>query len=449
MIRAIGVIAVLAGLPVPAYADSGVHDAAFDRIPFGEWVRAKDRGPFLWEVSPTLPVLSDHQRFVIQLRVRVDLFTVASRWKQRPLELFIEISDKQGRRYQGHYSEEFGKLIGVNPGAVAQFSPRVFLTPGEYEGTVAIYSPLSGDHAVKHRRFKVERIPGDPFPHAWESLPAVEFCRAHDEPDWFFEPEVTGRMNLAVPIHGSRTVAVIANISQSESASGSPRSRDRNWSFLVPELKFLLQFDLRPSTFDLCVLDVPERKVLVRSSDVHELEWKPLRVAYAGTRPHTVAVESLSRRAESAAFLIDEIDRAQRAGKVVLVLSSPYRFVSTQEVSTGPPKEHWAEGTVYYLSYWPSWVPLYWAGRDTTLVHRDRRSGGRLGPEFDRIGPLLKKRGARTFEAKGPADFRSQIAKFLREIQDYSGKIEPGSPSPITRPWTLLFGGRSAKKLAR
>src|SRR5580658_1845745 len=296
----------------------------------------------------------------------------------------------------------------------AVFSQLLFLVPGDYRVSVAIFANATGEHNAVQRKLHVAPLKNDPLPGVWRDLPAVEFLPPAMLPDGWYLPSIVGKLRLAVETHEPAHVDLVVNLTPSEQLTGSTRVQNRNFGVLLPATKVLSQVDWGSSTFSLALLDLSRRRVTWQQENAGELDWSKAGSSLAEVNPGIIDVKSLEQRQFSAGFFVDEIRRrigatketAPRGTHVLIVLSSAVQFTSGQELRPialdGP-----TDARVFYIRYQPP--PQIYFGPPGG----DRRARTPIRTGYiviDQLEPLLKPLEPRLFEVSTPEQFRKALA---------------------------------------
>lgn len=101
------------------------------------------------------------------------------------------------------------------------------MLPGAYVVSVALFDQTTQERSFKRHRIRAKAPPGDPLPHAWDGLPAVEFLPARaDAPDEWCLPSITTHLALSVPMHRPVRLDVLVNATPGGNMAGSSRRCD-------------------------------------------------------------------------------------------------------------------------------------------------------------------------------------------------------------------------------
>ncbi|MCU1261522.1 MAG: hypothetical protein JWO80_4407 [Bryobacterales bacterium] len=398
----------------------------FTTVPFQEWLTRGEQGPFRWTSRVATVYLSNHQRLTAEVEVRLDGVDLAKRRGKGEMLILVQFTDIAGRVYQDHGSIDLEKIQESMKRSDVVYSQPVFVTPGDYEVTVAILDTATNEHAIRKQSAHVAPLKSDPLPQAWRDLPSVEFIAATEPPDSWYRPAVKGKLNLPLDTRQEVRIEVIVNLTPSEQASGSFRVQDRNLSALLPALKAISQIEASKATLNVSLLDLTRRKVVFRQEDVHELDWSKMRGSLAEATPGSIDVKSLEDRGHNAAFFVSEVARriasAGEKPPVVIVLSSPVEF--EQGADLRPINVSAVESRVFYIRYHAQSERRMIAARDPRMIGRARIGGppgGRGGMQaphvpIDQLEPTLKPLNPELFDVQTAEEFRKALASLMQEV---------------------------------
>ncbi len=143
------VSAACLGAPTPV--DNGSLDPLFTKLNFSEWKNDKSTVPFKWNVEIDPIVLSNHQRFLTQINVRIDGEELLSRKGNGELLVLFQFQDSAGHLYQDHGVLD---LRIVEVGAKSQiiiYTETAFVMPGTYPLSIGILDTTSKEHWFRSR----------------------------------------------------------------------------------------------------------------------------------------------------------------------------------------------------------------------------------------------------------------------------------------------------------
>jgi hypothetical protein len=428
-------LAAMSWIPYLAYACSvalwaqpGLPDPVFDRIPFDQWLKESGDAHIRWTMAVLAPAFSAHQRMSGLVSVRVDGAEFVKRSGPGQLVIFLEIRDRDDRAFRTHRALKYDELR--NPGSLASvnFDQYAFLLPGDYQVAAVVLDTGSKEHSVKKAKLRVPEIPHDPLPESWRNLPAVEYVTIAEPPDSWYFPDISSRLYLPVQNERPVRVEVVVNESPTEATQRVGRAMRRNMGNLIPALKALTQMDIRNGSVNVTLLDLERRKVTFAQEGAAKLDWGRLRGALLESDPNTIDVHALENHEQNAQFFVSEVrkrlestesngDSAEPA-RVLIVLSGPMAFPRGQDLT---PIEATPEpGTrVFYIRYLPP-VP----GLSMTMPGYGGRNVrpsppmmyGRGQSTEDSLARTLKPLAPRIFNVTTPLEFRNALAAIISEI---------------------------------
>ena len=399
----------------------GLPDPAFNKIPFGEWLKGGGEAHIRWSVRAMPAHLTVHQRLSTAISVRVEGAEFVKRTKPGQLVVFMEIRDRDDHTYRMHRELRLGELKKPSVLASVDFEQSTFITPGFYDIAAAVYDVESKEHSLKRIKLRVQELPHDPLPGAWRDLPKVEFADDSDPPDRWYLPQVSSRLHLPVQTDEPVRVEVVLNESATATVQGrSGRVSRRNLGTLIPALKVLSQIKLLNGSMNVTLLDLERRKVDFSQEAIDKLDWTRLRTALTENDPGLINVHELANREQNAQFFISEIRKRLDAARVLIVLSSPMAFGRGEDLRPidaipEPGKR------IFYIRYNPA-RPTVRSGGPVEFG-RGNSAGGSTSPILrpppiaeDSLVGTLKPLAPRLFNVATPADFRSALAAIMRDI---------------------------------
>jgi hypothetical protein len=402
----------------------------FDKFPVNEWLRSGERSRIRWasQVSPAR--LSNHQRLMVKMGIRLDGAELADRPGKGRMLMLVQVSDAQGRLWQDHGTIDFDKVKEGVRSEYLDYTWSAFLLPGDYRVAFAVADTLNRDHGVREERLHVAPLKSDPLPDAWRGLPPVEFLSPADPPDSWYLPSIGGPLHLPLQTRRPVRIEVLVNLTPSERATGSVAAQSGNLSVLLPALKAISQLELHNASLRVAMLDLLHRQVVFHQDDGRGLDWSAVRSSLSRQQTGTIDVKSLEDRSRIAAFFVSEVGR--RVGPIgggparaLVVLSSSVEFErgeDLQPIEAAPSPDC----RVFYLRF------------PAALPRRERRAGaspgfpghGHMGHgngewqreergeqlQIDQLERTLKPLGPRLFDIESPEVFRKALAAVLAEI---------------------------------
>jgi len=411
-------------LAASALASGDQTDPVFSTIPFDQWLSQGDQPHMRWNVRMSEPALSAHQRLAEEIFVEVDGDELVKRRGKGEFLMLLQLTDEKGRTWQSHQGIDLEHIEEGMKANDALFSQVVFLLPGDYRVSIAIYANATGGHSVIQRRLHISPLKNDPLPGAWSDLPAVEIVPPSKPPDIWYLPSTEGKLRLTVETHEPIHVDLVVNLTPSEEFTGSTRVQNRNFEVLLPATKVLSQINWVNATSSLALLDLSRRRVIWRQDNMPGLDWPKTSASLAEINPGIIDVKSLENRQYSAEFFLDEIRRRisprrriPRRSRVVIVLSSKVQFATGQEVHPIVLRSP-TDARVYYIRY--QQPPRIVMGPPAVGRRGQILDGGfaarRSYAAIDQLEPLLKPLDPKLFEVGTPEQFRKALATILGEI---------------------------------
>jgi hypothetical protein len=316
-------------------AQGGSLDPAFQKIPFDQWLSARDQGPFRWTVTVPRPELSFHQRLVALVDVKLDGKDLESRRGDGQLVFFVQITDRDGKRYQNHRFIDLSKLDENIKSANLEYSERAFVLPGEFQAAVAILDTATGEHSARQVQFRVPAPSHDALASAWRDLPSVEFLGSQESPDGWYLPNVHGRLQWADLVKSKAQINIILNVAVSVPVPRSHQTPSGDLSALLPTLKAITQPGSPALSEHVQLLDLARRKAVFDQSDVRELDWPRLKSSLSEANTASIDVRSLAQRHHDAQFFVSQVRGLLRASEkpcVLVVLTAPVAFDSGEDL---------------------------------------------------------------------------------------------------------------------
>jgi hypothetical protein len=415
-------------------AQSGSPDAVFANIPLDRWIDDGEQAHFHW-TARVLPLeLSNHQRLQAKIELLVDGNDLVRRRGPGYLVMLVQFRDSENRVYQTHESLDL-KLVKEDTGkSNVSYIPAVFVTPGDYQISLAILDTATGEHNAMRIPLHVNPLKNDPLPDSWRDLPPIEIAKAGDSPDDLFLPNVTGRLHLPLETHRPVQVEVLVNASPLSAGEPSPTEQINNRSLasLIPALKVISHMDVRNGTLNVSLLDLTRQRVIFQEDALRDLDWAKLRPALKQTSSNSIDVHSLENRRQNAQFFLDQVRRRIGANEpnagpagplpILIVLSGPMAFSSGEDLH--PIELGGKSGAeVFYIRY-HSIPPRQM--RDPFLEESRRgrraplsqpgRGAAPLAEPVDSLERTLKPLQPHLFDVNTPEQFRRALSSVFNEI---------------------------------
>jgi hypothetical protein len=358
---------------------------------------------------------------------------LARRRGKGQLLMLVQLHDREGHVYQTHQSVDL-QLVKEDTGSSNVFYRQaVFLTPGDYQISVAIFYTATGEHSAKQIPLHVSPLKNDALPASWQDLPAVEIPNAIGSPDDLFLPNVTGRLFL--PVKTRRPVRIELMLNASPVSAGEPsgmeQSSNKSLAGLIPALKAMAFMDARNGTLNVSVLDLTTQKVIFRQDAVHDLNWAKLKPALMDAKPNSIDVHALENRQQNAQFFLTQVREridvvTPKAGltetlPILIVLSGPMAFDSGDNLH---PLEidHNPDAKVFYVRYHSTGLPPanpFLAGPrlgGRTPLSRSNGIPQKMSEPQDELERTLKALRPRLFDVYTPEQFRKALRNIIDEI---------------------------------
>lgn len=405
----------LALLPGCAAAQEASRLASelFSRVPFDEWVKEGPKEQVPWRTRSAYEGLSGHQRLLASFQVQVSIQELLKRPRNRQLILLLQVTDSAGREFRNFEKLELSEIRAsekAGKNEALRFSWYAFIRPGEYQVATVLYHGGTSEHNLSIKRLKIPAWGKDPLPGAWDDLPPVEFWAPiqEDNLDFFFRPEIAGRLRLPLTTQRPIRLEVLADFTASDVFRGSKTLYSNYLGAALPTLKTFSQIDVRNGTLDVEALDLARQEVTFQQDNLKEIDWARLKQALSGTHPSVVSVDALSDKHPGPKLLRDEVMRriksrpasSNEALRVFVLISSPLGLYSFAAVKSELLPER-CSCLIYYLEYDAS-----------------RRPG--LFSALGSVRKMLRPAPVRTFSAHSSEGIRKALATIMREVEQKS-----------------------------
>jgi hypothetical protein len=409
---------------------AGSLDPIFATIPFDSWSEKDSGAHFRWSTHISPPVLSQHQRLLIEFKIQVDGAELVKRQGQGKMQFLIQLRDRAGDLYQNHNAISLEDIKSELRRSYSVFTQTALVVPGDYQVSLGWFVTTTGEHAVVRRTLRVDPLPRDPLPDAWRDLPSVAFSPVDLDAGWYAS-SAQGRLNL--PVETQRPVLVELLVNGSRTEEMLPRTRLANTgrltaNALLPAIKVISQLKLNIGSLNVAILDLERQRVGFEQSAMRELDWTKLLAAFSEDNPNTIDLRSLEHRQQNAQFFVSEIRRRVLVGegaeplRVLIVLSGTMAFdkADLTPIQAAPDPNC----KVYYIRYrsiahLPSrlgpFVPTAESTRPPARPRGPAFQDSVLQPRDDLFG-LIKPLDPRLFDVADPAEFRNALANIMNEI---------------------------------
>jgi hypothetical protein len=323
-------VAFLAATPSPHNS----LDPAFDKVPFDQWLAEHEsKGPFHWTLNVPRAVLTFHQRLQTRIEIKLDGRDLETRRAAGRVAFLLQITDRDGTKYQRHRAIDLGKLDENIGAANIEYLQGAFLLPGEYRLAIAVVDLRTGEHNTREAQFRVPRENHGFLEEAWRGLPPVEFTGKEDSPDSWFLPEVEGRLQWAAAVREPARIDVILNVA-------AHRTSATDLAALLPTLKALSQTGSSGIAEHVELLDLSRRRVAFDQAfdqkDAADIDWPRLKESLGESNTASIDVHSLSESRLDAQFFVSQVRSVLRDSQqpcVLVVLTPPVAFERDEDLN--------------------------------------------------------------------------------------------------------------------
>jgi hypothetical protein len=399
-------------------AETGLHDDAFQQVPFEQWRAQGNQSPIPWSVEVAPPELSSHQRLAVAVKIEVDGNKLTRRRLKDHLLALVEFAGADGTVWQTHGS------LHRQPGGVFSYTQNAFVLPGDYAVSLAVSDSTGLQHSFAAKKLQVPGLKHETLQSPWEGLPAVEFFASHaDTPDGWFLPEIDTRLHLPVESRHPVHVDILLNTTPGDFRASDPiAALRRNMNFLIPALKILSQIDLRNGSMDIAFLD------LTRQQEAGVTNWSDMKKFLAGANPGTIDVEALHGRSNMRGFFLqtvtgrmtgrinEPIAGPKDSERVLIVLSGPALFEG-QEPAPPLTLPAFPAPRIFYIRCRE--IPRFLLEprpRPRPGARPLRQSRTAFALPLDDLEQPLNTSGVRIYDVLSPEQFRRVLAAVMGQI---------------------------------
>ena len=245
----------------------------------------------------------------------------------------------------------------------------------------------------------MEPIKNDPLPLLARDLPRIEFL---PEPADDALPFGEGQAYLPLKTAKPLVIDLVADFG-SYSERLAPRQQSLDASRIVAVASLLSQIQPDHGCIRVTGLDILRRHEMLWRVNAEGLDWEAKREELLGRSLHTVDINELAARLESAAYLRKQLERLwaepatcegqpQPAEHVVIFLSHGIFFPQGTKIEPAQ-VDRSCDCAFYYVRLEPDFVYL-----------------------FDRIPKILKPIAPRIITSSSPKEFRKDLADLLRAL---------------------------------
>lgn len=373
-------------------------------LPVETWLQEGERRDFKMELTVRGPYFGYQQRYLVRVFVKVDLRRLQKSGVERDLHFVAKVADESGR---WHPDESYGESRLFKPAGRNDLvlSAEFFFQPGRYTVAAIVYDGVSGQRSVAFRKLKVPAVEDDPLPQLARELPRIEFL-----PGARSDALPLGRGRALLPLRTQRRL-LIELVVDFGAFREEMSARQQNWdaSRMVQIGSLLAQMQFEKGCMRVTGLDVLRRQEILWRAPREEVDWRRTRQELLERSLHTVGVDELSARLESAQYLRRQLER---------LWSEP------QACSGQPPPD---ERIVILLSHGVLF-PLRTKVEPAQVSPncRCRFFYARLEPSqyylFDLVPKLLKPIAPKVILSRSPEEFRKDLGALLKAIEEQAGR---------------------------
>lgn len=401
-------VLLLAGLP--GVAQEGTPERI--EIPFAGWAAEGERADMKWTAKVSRPTLLFNQRQAVTILLSIPMKGLQKRAVARELHTLIRLQDAAGR-WLPEEAYEVQVLKDRLPSKTRMEQRFVmFLRPGRYAVHAFLFERLGEERNYARFEVLVPQLKSDPLPGIGRDLPAVDFVQWSEHSG--APHPLRGRLYLPLNARRPARVEIIVNFSSRPSRYG--RTHRNNTQALLEILSVLAQMEWpQHSSVRLTALDVLGRRVLFQLEDVSLLDVPQLRqFLEEELNPHTVDIDTLARRLESAEFFRTHMEHALQARSSMH--SAGLR--GGGEAAAGTERVFLLLGAPTYFPYRTPVRRLELKDGCGCRFFYLRRSGFRddFGV-WDQLERILDPVDPHVFEIAEPKDLRKAIAGIIRELE--------------------------------
>ena len=373
-------------------------------LPVETWLQEGERRDFKMELTVRGPYFGYQQRYLVRVFVKVDLRRLQKTGVERDLHFVAKVADESGR---WHPDESYGESRLLKPAGVNDLvlTAELFFQPGRYTVAAIVYDGVSGQRSVAFRGLKVPPVEDDPLPQLARDLPRIEFFPASRN-----DALPLGRGRALLPLRTQRRL-LIDLVVDFGAFREEMSVRQQNWdaSRMVQIGSLLAQMQLEKGCIRVTGLDVLRRQEIFWRAPGDEVDWWQTRKELLERSLHTVGVDDLRARLESAQYLRRQLER----------------LWSEPDACAGQPPPD--ERIVILLSHGVLF-PLR-TQVDPAQVDRNCRCRFfyvRLEPNqdylFDLVPKVLRPISPKVILSRSPEEFRKDLGALLKAIEEPAGR---------------------------
>ena len=319
-----------------------------------------------------------------------------------PKVLFLEVRDRQNRRYRTHLPLNLPR--GADYAAGWKWTENLCVAPGDYEIAAAIYDTGSKEHSLRRAKLHVPELHNDPLPGAWIGLPSVE---NGERACW--------DTRLSLPLKTEKPVQIDLIVNTPVDANTGIGAR----------LMVISEMEISNGSMTATALDLENRKVSTQNV-VGVLDLNSFLGPLPNDSRYMVDAHALDIDAEGAQFFVSEIRKrvelaTPEAQHVLIILSD--RKSSPKRENFEPIQAAPAPGTrVFYVRCDPS--PSYWSPDAQGATILMGLNGIMIAPppvpppahRPDSLERTLDPLHPRLFDVTTPIEFRRALAEIMSDI---------------------------------
>ncbi len=400
------------------FAGDQMTESELAQIPIQKLFAGEDRTALQWDVRAADLGLTYFQRLggavVVRVPAKQLFFRLGAGW----LILVVHVTDAAGHMYAMHITHDLTKWKLPTDADQVAFRFNAFVLPGDYTVAVMHYDSATKESNLRHLKLRVAAAGDNPLPDEWNSLPAVEFWPG-DSPY-----SANSRLNLILKSQRPARIEIILNTSLTQLVGQSRVNYTANLARLLPQSNVLGQMRAGNASPDVTVLDLAKQQILLDSDTVNTLDWNQVQSNLSASAIDTISANELGAQKDEARFFVDQVERrispkasvnssSDQNFRVLIVLSSPMAFLTTQDKSHALPCTN-GECKAYYIR---SHVLPPLVGREFTIYHTEPEPGADW--ETDELEQTLASLNPRVFDVYSPEDFRKAIATIVSDSANW------------------------------
>jgi hypothetical protein len=297
----------------------------------------------------------------------------------------------------------------------------VFLLPGDYQATVALYYTGHTAHSLTSERIHVAPLKHDLLPALWQDLPAVEFSDPQPEGlDTFLLPNIAGRLRLPLQPHRQIHLQIMENVTPYPSERRHPMLYADRLSLFLPILKTFTQLQVENGTLGVSLFDFTRHSVIFEQQAITkgQVAWSDLENAMTASSVATVNAHDLEQGEQFGQFFWSEIARrleqapSDAALPVLIVISGPMDLGTKKPIEIAPPPA--GNFAVFYIRC--DFLQTPTIIRSRYFPGEVRQTQQSLERFQDGIGKALRPLKPRVFAVSSAQNARDALASILSAL---------------------------------